>query len=105
MFLTEIRQILVIKHLTACLWYTLCCANVVMFTGQNNVTSNVFLFSQLSTLVLYNFPETFKDKVNILRDAWLPSQSVLPSPHIIYSVKSCSRIQSITEFLRSTGKS
>ena len=82
MFLTEMHQILVIKHLTACLWCTLHYATVVMFTGQNNVTNNMFLFSQLGTLALYNFPETFKDKVNILRDAWLSLQSVLPSPHI-----------------------
>jgi len=70
MFPTETHQILVIKHVRACLWCTLHCASVVMFAGQNNVTSNLFLFSQLGTLALYNFPETFKDKVNILRDAW-----------------------------------
>jgi len=29
----------------------------------------MFLFSQLGTLALYNLPETFKDKANILRDA------------------------------------
>jgi len=40
-----------------------------MFTGQNNVTSNMFLFSQLGTLALHNFPETFEDKMNVLRDA------------------------------------
>jgi hypothetical protein len=48
----------------------------------------------------------FKDKVNILRDAWLPSQSVRPSPHI----STISELQQNTihhrlHFLRSTGKS
>lgn len=106
MFLTEMHQILVIKHLTACLWCTLHYASVVMFTGQNNVTSNMFLFSQLGTIALYNFPETFKDNVNILRDAWLPSQSVLPSPHISTVLElQQNTVHHKLHFLRSTGKS
>jgi hypothetical protein len=40
-----------------------------MFTGQNNVTSNMFVFSHLGTLALNHFTEAFEDKVNALRDA------------------------------------
>lgn len=71
MILTEKHQILVIKNLSLRLMYFM--QVFLMFTGHNNVTSNMFLFSQLGTLALNNFPETFKDEANILRDAWLPT--------------------------------
>ena len=67
MILTEKHQILVIKNLSLRLMYFM--QVFLMFTGHNNVTSNMFLFSQLGTLALNNFPETFKDEANILRDA------------------------------------